>query len=274
MLEFFFRHYEPWVDRFVFFDDGSTDGTLELLRSKQNVEVRAFHRIRPDSFSLSAQAVRNNCWKESRGRADWVIVTDVDEHLYHPRLKSYLRDCKRRGITCIPALGFDMVTDSLPSPHEHLARTRTLGAPSHGYSKLRVFDPNAIEKTNFGIGGHVAFPSGQCVLPERDELLLLHYKQLGADYVVPRNAALGKRLGKRDIRNHWGIQFFYDLPKYQRHVDELKRKLVNVTDSNYCPWRDHREPRWWRQSRFTAFLNRIRMSLASWLWWLPRGIFR
>jgi glycosyl transferase family 2 len=40
MIGFFLRHYEPWVDKFIFFDDGSTDGTLELLASKSNVEIR------------------------------------------------------------------------------------------------------------------------------------------------------------------------------------------------------------------------------------------
>src|SRR6185295_357335 len=50
MIGFFFRHYEPWVDRFIFYDDGSTDGTLELLASKTNVEIRPFAYTSPDSF--------------------------------------------------------------------------------------------------------------------------------------------------------------------------------------------------------------------------------
>jgi hypothetical protein len=55
-------------------------------------------------------------------------VTDVDEHLYHPCLIPYLEDCKQRGVTYIPSLGIEIVTDSFPEPHEHLARTRTRGA--------------------------------------------------------------------------------------------------------------------------------------------------
>ena len=66
IIGFFFRHYEPWVDKFIFFDDGSTDGTLELLASKKNVEIRPFTYAFPDSFSLSVQAWRNSCWKEPR----------------------------------------------------------------------------------------------------------------------------------------------------------------------------------------------------------------
>jgi hypothetical protein len=59
-----------------------------------------------DSYVLAAQDVHNNCWKESRGLADWVIITAVDEFLYAPNLKSYLAECAKEGVTAIPALGF------------------------------------------------------------------------------------------------------------------------------------------------------------------------
>src|SRR5687767_7107410 len=90
MLGFFFRHYEPLVSRFVIYDNGSTDETVALLRAKPNVEVRPFPKTHADSFVLSAKALQDQCWKESRGQADWVIVNAIDEHLHHPGLASYL----------------------------------------------------------------------------------------------------------------------------------------------------------------------------------------
>ena len=53
LLGYFFRHYDRWVDRYFVHDDGSTDGTLEILRSHPKVVVRAFPRTVPDSFVLS-----------------------------------------------------------------------------------------------------------------------------------------------------------------------------------------------------------------------------
>lgn len=207
MLPFFFRHYCSFVDRIFFYDDGSTDGTLDLLATMPNVEVRALPMPYPESFSLSVQEWRNQCWKESRGRANWVIVTEVDEHLHHPTIAGYLKACWTQGATYMPALGYDMVVETFPHADEHLVRTRTIGAPKHPYSKLRIFDPLAIEETNFGIGGHTAAPSGHRVLPLTDEILLLNYKHLGVDYVLPRHAQLAERLRPLDMAKGWGRHF-------------------------------------------------------------------
>jgi Glycosyl transferase family 2 len=84
MLGFFFRHYDPWVDRYVVFDDGSTDGSLAILSNHPKVELRAFARSDEDSFCLSHKAMQDEVWKESRSTADWVVVTAIDEHLQVP----------------------------------------------------------------------------------------------------------------------------------------------------------------------------------------------
>src|SRR6516225_4910569 len=82
MLGFFFRHYDPWVDQYVVYDDGSTDGSREILQAHPKVELRNFTRVKLNSFALSHKAMQDEAWKESRGRADWVVVTAIDEHLH------------------------------------------------------------------------------------------------------------------------------------------------------------------------------------------------
>ena len=168
MIGFFFRHYEPWVDKFIFFDDGSTDGTLELLASKKNVEIRPFAYASPDSFSLSVQAWRNSCWKESRGEADWVIVTDADEHLHHPALSSYLARCKDEGVTYIPALGFDMVTEFVPAASGSIsppAIRSVLQAPSTANSEFSIPSPS---RRSITVSAHIPHrQAGALFFPRR-----------------------------------------------------------------------------------------------------------
>ena len=84
MLPFFFRHYDSLVDRYVIYDDGSTD-----RRSKcwpRTIAWRCGHSCAPIPIPtvMSGRILHDNVWKESRGHADWVIITAVDEHLYHP----------------------------------------------------------------------------------------------------------------------------------------------------------------------------------------------
>jgi hypothetical protein len=93
-LPFFFRHYDPVVSRYVVFDDGSTDGSQSLLMDHPRVELRSFRRTNPDSFVESERGFFENCWKESRGRADWVILVNIDELLYHRELRTYLGECR------------------------------------------------------------------------------------------------------------------------------------------------------------------------------------
>src|SRR5205085_2478480 len=129
MLPFFFRHYDPFVDHYVLFDDGSTDSTLSLLASHPKVEVRQFVWSDAESFAYSEQSLSNHCWKESRGVADWAIVIDIDEHLFHPSMRRYLETCSQNGTTFIPALGFQMISDDVPAPKETLCQSRVFGAP-------------------------------------------------------------------------------------------------------------------------------------------------
>src|SRR4249920_3649935 len=73
MLPFFFRHYDPIVDRYVVFDDGSTDDSLRLLQSHPKVDLRRLPLyLDPDSRVISASTFFDQCWKESSGHADWV----------------------------------------------------------------------------------------------------------------------------------------------------------------------------------------------------------
>jgi len=261
MLPFFFRHYDSLVKRYIVYDDGSTDRTLEILAAHDRVDVRPFVRTHTNSYVLSAQSLHDSVWKESRGRADWVIITPVDEHLYHGAgLGRYLRIANSCGVTAVPALAFEMITDTFPAPQEYLARSRRCGAPLDKYNKLSVFNPNAIVETRYDIGRHSAAPEGRVQYPNRDQLLLFHYKFLGIDYLLRRYALLGSWLGAGDKIRRFGGQ--YDLSRYELEAEfaELRRTAVDATSKEA---RNLARKKWWRVPEMPTAPQSVRFKLAA-----------
>jgi glycosyltransferase involved in cell wall biosynthesis len=246
MIEYFLRHYEAFAERIVVYDDDSNDGTTDILKAHSKVEVRRFVRSHPDSLELSKIAVFNRCWMESRGLADYVFIVDCDEHVHHPALTDYLSEQKQGGVTLVPTLGFQMVSDEFPGRNEHLATTRTQGCPALIYSKPSVFDPNAFDTISFAVGSHRIKPApiSHVSIPARDELMLLHYKFLGVDYVTERYFQLLSRRGSIDRRNGWDVHFTLMPDQFRRQLDGYKTRLVDIAAAGFSAHAAHNVPLW------------------------------
>jgi len=256
MLGFFFRHYDRLVQRYVVFDDGSTDNSLEILRSNPKVELRPMPEYSdPESRIASATALQESFWKESRGLADWVIVTDIDEHLYHPQIEDYLVKCKENGVTIIPALGYQMLSEEFPRQGCWLSTTLTMGAPFSLMNKMNIFSPNEIVATNFTLGRHTAAPRGNVVPPARDELLLLHYKYLGFERTFRRHALYCTRQRTKDLASGWGVHYSWSREELQNEWNETSAALVDISQPDLRPWATHTGNRWWRHRSVSARLR-------------------
>ena len=210
VLPFFFRHYDRWIDRYIVYDDGSTDRTLEMFAAHPNVEVRRFERLVADSFVGSAMVLHNTVWKEARGKADWVVITAIDEHLHHSDILDYLARCRTAGVSAIPALGFQMLADRFPDSTEWLAASECIGAPYIEMNKLSIFDPNLIEETNFALAAcrssfagnyrrHVAFAGTTAPDAEQGFHFSLDFARAIPTHGLPR-ANTPKHIANRTIQ--------------------------------------------------------------------------
>jgi Glycosyl transferase family 2 len=244
MLAFFFRHYDPWVDRYIIYDDDSTDETLTALAHRPDVEVRRFERVWSDSFVESARVWQNNVF----GKATWGVVTAIDEHIYHPCMTRYLASCKAAGTTAIPALGFDMVSDMPPQPGTVLAKTCRTGMPSEDMNKLSLFDPAATAETDYGRGRHFAVPTGRVVYPQVDEVLLLHYKYIDKAYLKARHHLLRQGLRKADVVLGLGTQYDWTDTQFENVWTNLTAGALDYTDQS-VGFATHID-RWWRGPRY------------------------
>lgn len=221
MLPYFFRHYDCLVDRYFVFDNGSRDGSLALLEAHDKVTVEHFE-VPGDSFVEEERRLSDTVWQQSRGKADWVIVLDIDEHVYRPDLAAYLCRCTDSNITALRAIGYEMVSDVFPLGEQPLAESVTLGLRSAGHDKLCIFNPDAVTHSGFGPGRHTAKPEGDVCWPARPEMLLLHYKQLGVDYAIRRSAELRLGLGQGDLEQGWGRQYLWGTAEIARRWSQLR----------------------------------------------------
>ncbi|MFJ5713982.1 glycosyltransferase family 2 protein [Neobacillus sp. NPDC093127] len=227
MLPHFFKHYDDVADQYFIFDNDSTDQSLSMLRSHPKVTIDRFE-IKGSSLVKSAQDLFNQFWKNSRGKADWVIVCDVDEHFYHPNLRAYLQECTSKGITLVVPTGYEMVSDFFPTGNEPLHEKIKHGVRSYDFDKPQIFNPNEIQEINFGPGRHTAFPVGNVIKPPNKEVLLLHYKYLGIDYLNSRYSALKQGLREGDIANRWGFHYLWNDKQKLEQFENLKSQSAIV----------------------------------------------
>jgi hypothetical protein len=247
MLDFFFRHYDPWVDRYFIFDDGSDDGSVERLARNPKVTLRRLQRTQPTSLILSLLDLYNHGWKSSRGEADWVVVVNIDEHLQHDDMPGYLRHCRERGVTAIPALGYQMIAPRLPAEGS-LAEGCTRGMPWPNMSKLALFAPAAVDEIAYRPGRHSASPTGDVRYPECDEVLNLHFKCLDAARVLERHRRQQPRLQPTDIAHGWGHRYGLDDDTTRAWLAQIERDAIRLDDDGHQPHRDHPGARWWRDA--------------------------
>lgn len=208
ILPYFLRHYGGFADRIVAYDNQSSDRTPEILRDHPKVET-----ITLDSGGVlheaALMALRNQVWKGSRGDADWVVIADADEFLYHEDVRGYLGACRAAGVTMPLTQGYEMVGDAFPAGTGQIYDEVRAGVidPSGQYSKLAAFDPGAIVETNYSPGGHFAEPTGRVAHGGRRDLKFLHYRHFGPDYLARRWSLLRARLSEFNLRMGFGSHY-------------------------------------------------------------------
>ena len=96
-MSYFLRHYLQYGSVTVF-DNYSTYNSVRIAEENWAIvyQFDSGSKFREDILTN----IRNICWKEQE--ADWVIVTDIDEFVYHPKLSKVLETIK--GTVILPRM--------------------------------------------------------------------------------------------------------------------------------------------------------------------------
>lgn len=229
ILPYFLKHYETIAEKIIVYDNMSTDSSLDILKAHPKVEMRSFssnNEFRDDMH----RDIKNNCWKEARGKADWVIVVDTDEFIYHVDLYGFFKNHLLKGTTLFKPKGYMMVSEKLPTTKGMIYEEIKTGVPQEFSSKPVVFNPNKIEEINFSAGAHSCEPTGEVNLYESSgDLKLLHYKVLSLDYLLTRSRQCKERLSDINKQNNWGIHYTVDEQiKTQKFFDRLEEAKIII----------------------------------------------
>ena len=209
-LPFMLEHYRNIVDHFFIFDNGSTDGTLDILGKHPQCNVQHFES---NGFNDRIHVeIKNECWKASRGKADYVIVSDIDELFYHPDLKKLISDMRRVRQTIVKPQGYEMYSEKYPDFEREPRITCQIktGIRADKYSKCILFNPYRIIDIHYEPGCHQCHPTGIVQYCTDNRCKLLHYKNLGIDYLKNRTQQLAARLSSENLQSQYGCEYLAD----------------------------------------------------------------
>ncbi len=224
MLPFMFQYYDRFVDHYTIYDNYSDDNSEEMIKRHGNADIVNFSMNGHIDDSIY-QDIKNNCWKRSRGKADYVIVCDIDEFLYHPDITNALQELSKHHISFPLTEGNNMYSATYPTMGEEITNQVRQGVADSAYNKSIIFDPHRIVEINYLPGAHQAKPVGM-VKCNVHPLKVLHYKNLGLEYVLDRYHTLGKRLSEKNKEQGLGTHYLYPDEKIK---DDFIQGLSNST---------------------------------------------
>lgn len=207
ILPFVVDYWERYATHVTVYDNGSTDGSVEYLAKIKNlVSVKPFD-TGGEKDNTAIIELKNQMWKEARGRADWVVVCDMDEMLI-PTAGS-LENITQSGATICMPLWYDLMSDEVPQyEYRYLHVTRPF-AKYNPASKAVLFNPNAIDEINYTPGAHHCNPTGN-VKWGGNAIYLLHANNaLSLEYRLQRYHQQAARLSASDKEKGHGIHYSF-----------------------------------------------------------------
>lgn len=230
ILPHLLRYYSEFCEKIYILDNKSTDKSVDIIKSFKNTEIIEWDsndEVRDDLYL----EIKNNIWKQSRGKCDFVIVGDADEFLYNENMISFLKSSKNMGYTLFKPEGYHMIGDEdlILKENDNLLDKVKYGIIGSSNDKLMLFNPNKIKEINYMFGCHQANPTGDVKIYNFNDLKMLHYKYLGLSDFIPKQILRGERLSEFNKTRGLGMYYLYDenthKEEYKTFIEKRKKVL-------------------------------------------------
>jgi len=225
ILPYFLRHYKKFASNITVYDNMSTDNSLKLME-EAGINVVSFDTNQKFEES-SLINIRNNCWKTST--ADWVIICDTDELIYHNNIKEFLENIE--NCNHIVTEGYEMLSENLPTTDGQIYEELKTGYFKVSYSKPCLFKPSEVNEINFAPGSHTAVPTGNIKSINNSGVKLLHYKYINREVLIKKYAHYAIRQSKEMKQRGWGNYQQWTPDVLNKQFDDWMAISSNVIDS-------------------------------------------
>ncbi|MEH6517307.1 MAG: glycosyltransferase family 2 protein [Halioglobus sp.] len=183
-------HYAEFCSRIFLMDNMSSDKTVEIAKTFANVTIIPWSMENYDERMLVKMKTRTYKDFSRRGGqhttevADWIIVCDADEILYHPEITQLLERYSSAGITVPQTTGFNMIDETDILPGASLTANYRNGIRTNRFDKRIIFSSEF--DMHYSAGCHPRGNGFELMKREWNyrpsdgsELAVLHYKYIG-----------------------------------------------------------------------------------------------
>jgi hypothetical protein len=221
LMPYFMRHYSQFAD-VTLLESNSTDKTIEIANS---MGATIWSYDRPDELDDEFFTdLKNNCWKKSQ--ADWVMIVDADEFIYHHNIVNLL---KRTNATIIIPEFWNMYSEQFPTTEGQIYDEITMGCKQDSPpAKMNIFRPGEIQEMNYSPGAHHANPAGNIKIDYDSRIKTLHMRNLSKQFVIERNARHSQRRSQINKDKGWGDHVDFPVSDVMKSFDEAMLKLIKV----------------------------------------------
>jgi glycosyltransferase involved in cell wall biosynthesis len=218
-IPYLVRHYSQF-GKIIILENNSTDNTVELAKSL-GCEVWIYD-IPDHNGEKMLTEIREQCWRKSQ--ADWVMIVDADEFIFHPLLLKILSETKD---TIFEPEFINMFSEKFPTTTGQIYDEIKYGVPGGIWkSKMNIIAPRKIKRMNWHPGQHYADPVGEVRINLNSGIKTLHMKFLSKEYVIKNFKEQAARKIRMDLINGWGCQYQWSEQEINDFFDSNKPNLT------------------------------------------------